>query len=260
MTAMKTNLFFCLTIALGIVQLPLNALAATLVYVNDFTSSGFDYQDPAYSLNTTAGTLSLNSLNNNNNFVASNQFSNASNTSFTLETTFRVTNAYTGTFSFTVGFGAFGINTDYASGLLADWSMSETGTLRLYNFQTSSLIASTSVDANPGDPGRSIVLNTVYILRLDVTHTSENLYDLSLGVFAADGVTQIGTSVTANNYAAPTEPLDGYHFGLRQRIGGSGQQVVFEEFSAVPEPGSAFLLLGGVFALALRRFAFASRK
>lgn len=258
MAAMKANPFFYLTIALGIVQLPLNALAATLVYVNDFTSSGFDYQNLAYTLNTTAGTLSLGGIDGNNNFNASNQFSNAANTSFSLETEFRVTQASIGTFN--IGFGVFGTNTDFSSGLLADWSVTETGTLRLYNFQTATQLASTTVDANPENPNLSVVLDTIYILRLNVVNTATNVYNLSLGVFAADGTTQIGTSVVYNNFSATTEPLDGYYIGLRNRLGGITKQVAFEQFAAVPEPGSAFLLLGGIFALALRRFAFTSRK
>lgn len=229
---------------LMLASITLSGQAATIPYTNDFDSTGFENQNSALTLDTGAGTLTLTSpAGNPININASDPFTNVADSSFSMRTSFQVTNISSGTF--TIGFGAFGGDANFANGLMADWSVSDSGMgkLRLYNFSTASELASATVDANPSSSTMAVELNTTYFLRLDVTNIGTDLYDLSLAVFAANGTTQIGNTVSYSGYSAASAPVGGYEMGFRNRAGGTGKEVVFDSFSAIPEPSTyAFTL------------------
>ncbi len=138
------------------------------------------------------------------------QLSNSANTSYTLSSSFRFTaldtsaTALTNTGDKTFGLVAFAFNNTFLGSsnatryLLADYTVLSTtsgsiGRLRLIEIDGSNVTLSTAGLADPnGASAGAVTLNTFYTLRLNVTNTASNTYDLSLGLF--DGTnTQIGT-------------------------------------------------------------------
>ena len=186
---------------------------------------------------------------------------------FTMETKFRLPGspAIPNGANF-VGLAAFGLSSGMEGAgastafYLADWrfganSSTDVGQVRILSLGDTLGFAGTTgtVDDFTGTGGGNWAAqaDTVYTLRLTATVTGGTL-SMSFGVFDAAGTTQIGTSATGTD----TSPLTGEYFGLRSRIGSGGQpqDLLFDDFSIIPEPGSlALAAVAGACLLGRRR-------
>lgn len=237
--------------------------AATIPYSNDFSSSGLG-TEAGFTLG--GGALSL-SVSGSGTSVgtSSAQFSDAANASYTITSQFQITSLGTSpSNSQTVGIALFGLNSTFSGTsaasryVLATWTVTGSltpGALVLTEVDGSNVTyINGTADANGGAAG-VVTTNTTYTLRVDVTNTGANLYDLTLGLYDAAGTTQFGTSASSIGYAATAEPGGGYFMGVRARLpfNGSGTTTVaFDNYTvtAIPEP-SAYAAIGGFAALGL---------
>lgn len=250
---------------------------AVIPYSNDFSGSGsnvdFDYENTEtgqswtlqggeYRLrgtSTAGGQLSASAVQ---------QITNAGDyATITMETKFRLPASpvtpngsnFSGlaAFGLTSGLEGSGASTAY---YLADWlwgnnSSTNVGQLRVIAVGDTSGYSSSNGTADDytgsGGANWAAQADTVYTLRLTAALSGGTL-NLTFGVYDAAGTTQIGTSATGSD----TSPLTGQYFGLRSRIGSgsSPQDLFFDDFTIIPEPGSmALALAGGVLARAIRR-------
>ncbi len=261
---------------------PALALAATFVGASAFAQVTIPYSNDFSSTTLTNNglfTLSGGTLNHTGAVgttsstpvaFSSVQLSNGANSSYTLSTSFRITsldsssNAAAFTGDQTVAIAAFALNssftgtTDATRYILADWTIlsstaGNNGRLRLLEVDGTNVVLGTTglADTNGASTG-VVTLNTFFTLRLNVTNTAPNTYDLTLGLFDEIG-NQVGTSASITGYVATAAPLGGYYSGVRARFpvpsqAGSPTTVQFDNFSVIPEP-SAFAALAGLGAL-----------
>jgi hypothetical protein len=260
-----------LALLAGLVLASLQPLGAAVIpYTNDFSGTGANTAFTSENTNAewavSGGSYVFNYTNTTiTPSTASLSITNASATSFTMETQFTVTSNMLNVNSngATIGFGLFGASTTFAgsgtatSYYLADFSVANStgtpGTLRILSLgDTAGFTAiNGSADDNTGSAALAIVQNTTYTLRLEGTYSGTTL-NMTLGLYDAAGTAQIGSDATASD----TSPLAGTNFGYRNRIGiGTGAFTAnFDNFSIVPEPGTLGLLaLGGAAVLAVRR-------
>lgn len=236
------------------------AQAVTIAYYNDFSGTGGNTEFPTESTPaqwTVVGGNYNNTVNaNNTTSFAVIDVTNAQGANFVLETRFNVNAAAISGGTSTLGFAAFGDTTTLTNFYLADFTFIGTtneGRLRILN-QGSDTAGFTEVSAGVADANAAanlaVVLDTTYTLRLTGTYTGTQL-NLSLGLFDAAGLNQIGTSATSTD----TTPLTGQYFGIRNRTGSTAAtyNIDFEDFSIVPEPGVATLAGGALAAMALLR-------
>jgi hypothetical protein len=240
--------------------------AATIPFSNSFDSSGFT-ATAGLTLNTTAGTVTTTASGNVIPVTyGSEQFTNAANTSYTVSTQFVATSLGTNNGDQAVGVVLFGFDgtftgtSDGTRYLLASWVFqgSTLGALRFTEIDGSNLTLGTTqtVDTN-GGTGGVYSANTTLTLKVTVTHTAANTYDLSLGLFDASGTSQFGSS-NSFSYTAADAPSGGYYMGVRNRVPNlSGTTtLVNNDFvvSAIPEPSTYAALAGlGAFGLAAFR-------
>jgi hypothetical protein len=259
-----------LALAAALLAAPLAASAATIPFTNDFSSSGFATQVGFSGPASGALTLSASGTSPVIGY-GTEQFTNSPGATFSVSTTFNVSSFGNARGDTTIGFVLFANNsgepgTAGTNYLLADFTFltgtSADGRLRFLSFTGTSNTAvgdNAVADANTGNANRAILADTTYTLRVDITHTGANTYDLSLGLFDASGLNQIGSSAVLSDFISTGE-----FFGVRSRInrdnGSTGTTTInVESFSAavIPEPSAAAALLGlgalGFAALRRRR-------
>lgn len=248
------------------------ASAAVIPYMNSFDSSGFTDQ-AGFTLNPGAGTLTANTSANNAVLTSygSEQFSNATNLSYSISSQFTISAYGTASGDQAVGLGAFGLDSaftgtsDATRWVQASWvfnasTTANNGLLRLIEVDGSNTtLATTTVDLNGGTVG-AVNVGTTLTLRLNVINTAPNSYNLNLALLNADATSVLG-SISYNDYAASAAPLNGYYMGLRDRIPNfSGTTTLTHNdfnVAVIPEPSSftllAVSLVGLSFASARRR-------
>ena len=239
--------------------------AATVPFSNDFSSTGFTNQS---EFTVGSGTLNW-STSSTSSPVAygTEQFGNLADSTFSASYQFSLSSVGGASGDLALGFGVFASNGALSGGagnpyLLADYTFSSNvgasrGRLRLLEIASSNTGIGTNGNAQPAASGeRTVALNTTYTLRLNVTNTAPNTYNLSLSLFNADGSTQFGSSATATAYSPSwSVPSGGFYLGVRSRVPQSSgtTTMAFDNFAVVPEPSTGLLLIGGTVLLGLIR-------
>jgi hypothetical protein len=237
-------------VATLLLQVATNVHAGSFPYVNDFSSTGLTNTSPQYSLDTGNGVLNYVVTNNGTMAsTATEPITGIGTSDFVVSTRFLLNGVSGGTTAnITVGFGAFGTSSTFASGgtdsfYLADWSIygaaSGAGNLRILNQGTTSGFS--AVNSTIGQP----MTGNSYELRLTGTYNSGTL-DMSLAAFDSLG-NQIGSAATASH----TAPFTGQFFGFRNRTANAthSANISFDNFNVVPEPSSVVLALGALVGL-----------
>lgn len=202
---------YTLALAAALIAAPLAASAATIPFTNDFSSSGFATQ--AGFSGPVSGALTLSASGTSPVIgYGTEQFTNSPGATFSVSTTFNVSSFGNARGDTTIGFVLFANNsgepgTAGTNYLLADFTFltgtSADGRLRFLSFTGTSNTAvgdNAVADANTGNANRAILADTTYTLRVDITHTGTNTYDLSLGLFDASGLNQIGSSAVLSDF------------------------------------------------------------
>lgn len=257
-----------------LMTMPLHA--AVIPYTNNFSGTGGNVDLPVENVGSgqswevTGGEYRLRGTVTSGGQLSASAVQSITNagsvTSLTMETQFRLPSSpqtpnganFTGlaAFGLSSGLEASGASTAY---YLADWVFGNNGSsgvggLRILALGDSSGYTSATGLADDftgtGGGNWAAQADTVYTLRLTATLTGGTL-NLTFGVFDAAGTTQIGTSATGTD----TSPLTGQYFGLRSRIGagGSPQDLFFDNFSIIPEPGTVILAAAGGLMMLVRR-------
>ncbi|GHC09742.1 PEP-CTERM sorting domain-containing protein [Cerasicoccus arenae] len=162
-------------------------------------------------------------------------------TDWSISTTFSISTLESG---MTFGFGALGTNTAFSGGAgnpyyLAD--VNTAGSVRILE------IASSPADlggTKTSLPDGGLQTDTNYTMTLSGTYSGGTLtMDLSI----TDGV-NIGSVIGATDASS----LTGQNFGFRNRIPNAGTySVSYDNFSIVPEPGSAALIMSACVGMLL---------
>jgi hypothetical protein len=237
------------------------AQATTIPYENDFSSTGLD-SSSGFTLASGFQTVSVGTSGTSLG-VSTSQFSNATNSSFTVSSQFRISSIGSTFSDQAVGLVLFGLDAgatgtaDTSRYILADWRFNgnNTGSLRLFEVDGSNTVLGTgTADANGATAGVVTASSTtLYTLRATITNTAASTYSISLGLFDEAGTTQIGSIASTSDYVVADATSGGYYFGVRSRLPSNTAgttTIAFDSFSAIPEP-SAFAVLAGLGALGL---------
>lgn len=257
-----------------LMAMPLHA--AVIPYTNNFSGTGANVDFPTENVGTgqlwevTGGEYRLRGTSTAGGQLSASAVQTITNASsfasLTMQTQFRLPSSpQTPNGANFAGLAAFGLTTALEGSsastayYLADWrfgsnSSTDVGQVRILALGDTTGFVSTTGTADDftgaGGGNWAARADTVYTLRLTATLTGGTL-NLTFGVFDAAGTTQIGTSATG----ADTSPLTGQSFGLRSRIGagGSPQDLFFDNFSIIPEPGTLALAAAGGLMMLVRR-------
>jgi hypothetical protein len=258
--------FYALTAATALgLGASVASAAVTVPYVNNFSTSVSDFTentDAQWTLNTSAGVYNNTYTAVNTTVVSTSSVQTASlagASPFTLSTSFRL-NSFDNTQvnrSIAIGMGLLAGNATFSGGATNPY------------YQVSIVAGS----ALTGDDAPGMMR----IVKVDAATTFLKTGSLVAGPLSTNvwyDMTVVGTynpsgdlilSFTVTNTSTPTQtltlttdpltsPLDGQHFGYRQRVRNADVNVDFNEFALIPEPASLGLLgLGGLMMLRRRR-------
>lgn len=243
-----------------------SVLGATIPYVNNFDSTGLTNAAAQFSLDSGNGIFNYVGAPGTVASTASEPITGLGSQDFVVSSRLTL-NSNTGTGSqATIGFGAFGSSSTFASTggnsyYLADWGVTQLATapnswanLRILAQGDAAGFAGAAGDSDGADPnGSSLVVGNAYEMRLTGTYLAGTL-NMTLAIF--DGVgNQLGTAATATD----TSPLVGQFFGYRDRTAGANHNISvgYDDFRviAVPESASWRLLIAGMLGCAASQAA-----
>lgn len=225
--------------------------AATIPYVNDFTSTGFSHViqevDGVYTLDTANGVLNYSKPATGGTAAsrAGEQVTGLDTSDFVVSTRFTVNDIAGSGNAITIGFSAFSSSSDFVSTApdsfyLVDWTIgggTGVGNLRILKQ------GGTGLTQSGGNAGVGGVTGQSYEIILTGIYDNQGELDMTLVLLDANG-NQIGSTRTAHD---PT-PLSGEFFGLRHRTAGANHRLnvdhhFFSVTAVVPEPASIALLI-----------------
>jgi hypothetical protein len=175
-------------------------------------------------------------------------FPGIAGTNFTVSTRFRIDSFTTaGTSTLNLGLGVLGSDPNFSSGTqyrilftVSSSVVGEPGTINIQENGTTfaSQLRGTSI---------GVALDTEYTLALTATYTGST-------VALSATATRLDTNASTTTTVTDTTPQSGQYFGYRTAVnavgGGVSEDIEYDNFSVVPEPGSAALACAALTLLA----------